>query len=149
MLLCLGAVICAAPIQGAETYGLPRLIRFLSLASLAVLADCHRMPRIAALDRIVPMISSLLGGRLATFLGDTSYGVYLLHLLVMLPVMQVVTQHPLSSSMLFLTTVVIVIPIVYLLAWLLHLWIERPGIHLGRQVLKAMRLKMPRTSKFA
>jgi peptidoglycan/LPS O-acetylase OafA/YrhL len=75
--------------------------------------------------------------------------VYLLHLLVMLPVMQVITQHALPTSMLFLTTIVVVIPIVYSLAWLLHLWIERPGIHLGRQILKTMRLKMPGTSKFA
>lgn len=150
ILLGIGAMISLAPIRGAESDGLAPLIRLLSLGALAVLADCHRMPQMAGLHRIVPKISLLFGSRPATFLGDTSYGVYLLHLLVMLPVMQVALLfRPASRPILFLLTVTIVLPVVYLAAWGLHLWIERPGIQWGRHVLKAARPKLPGKSELA
>ena len=140
ILLALAAMICLAPIRGAESHGMAPLIRLLSLGSLAVLADCHRLPRIAGLHRLVPRISALLGSPPATFLGDTSYGVYLLHLLVMLPVMQAVLLfHPASRPLLFFITAAIVLPVVYGAAWILHLCIERPGIQLGRHLLRTGR----------
>jgi peptidoglycan/LPS O-acetylase OafA/YrhL len=150
ILLGIGAAICLMPIRGAESYGLAPLIRLLSLGSLAVLADCHRLPPIAGLHRIAPKISALFGSRPATFLGDTSYGVYLLHLLVMLPVMQVILLfHPTSRPALFLATVAIVLPAVYGMAWCLHLWIERPGIRWGRHLLKTGRTKLSDKSELA
>lgn len=150
MLLCIGAVTCLAPIHGVASYGIAPVIRLLSLASLAVLADCHRMPRIAGLHRIAPMMSVMLGGRVATFLGDTSYGVYLLHLLVMLPVLQgIILLHPFSAPVLFLMTVAIVVPVAYGGAWVLHVWIERPGVQLGRRLLATLRAKTTDGPKFA
>ncbi len=151
LLLGIAAVICLIPIRGVASHGIAPLIRLLSLASLAILADCHRMPRIAALHRIIPAVSTILGGRIAAFLGDTSYGVYLLHLLVMLPVLQAVINilPQASAPILFLTTVAIVIPIVYLISWILHIWIERPGIQLGRRILAMVRTKVRTESEFA
>lgn len=143
LLLAVAAVICLMPVRGAPAFGLAPEIRLACLASLAILADCHRLPRWAGLHRIAPALSAMLGGRFATFLGDSSYGVYLLHLLVMLPVMQAVITllHPASAAALFFATAAIVVPLVYAGAWMLHLWIERPGIHLGRRLLGVMRAR--------
>ncbi|HVJ40110.1 MAG TPA: acyltransferase [Dongiaceae bacterium] len=143
LLLAVAAVICLTPVRGAPAFGLAPEIRLLCLAILAILADCHRLPQWAGLHRIAPALSTLLGGRIATFLGDSSYGVYLLHLLVMLPVMQaiIMLQHPLSAPVLFFGTVAVVVPVVYLVAWLLHIAVERPGVQLGRRLLGAMRAR--------
>ncbi|MET1026496.1 MAG: acyltransferase [Dongiaceae bacterium] len=151
LLLAIAAAICLIPIRGVANHGVAPVIRLLSLASLAALADCHRMPRLAAMNRIIPAIARMLGGRVAAFLGDTSYGVYLLHLLVMLPVLQGIIKllQPASAPVLFMATVMIVIPIVYLVAWVLHLWIERPGIKLGRMLLAMLRTKVRAESEFA
>jgi peptidoglycan/LPS O-acetylase OafA/YrhL len=140
-LLALAVLICLTPVVGAPAFGLAPIIRLLCLGALAVLADCHRLPQKAGLHRLAPALSGLLGGRIATFLGDSSYGVYLLHLLVMLPVMQgiIIWLHPASPALLFVETVAITMPLVYAVAWLLHLTIERPGIQLGRRLLGSAR----------
>jgi len=148
LLLALAVVICLTPVLGAPAFGLAPVIRLLCLAALALFADCHRLPQRAGLHRLAPALSKLLGGRIATFLGDSSYGVYLLHLLVMLPVMQgvIIWLHPGSPAMLFVETVVITVPIVYAAAWLLHLTVERPGIQLGRRLLGTARRRVPAES---
>lgn len=140
-LLALAAVICLTPVVGAPAFGIAPVIRLLCLGALAILADCHRLPRRGGMHRVAPALSSLLGGRIATFLGDSSYGVYLLHLLVMLPVMQgvITLLHPTSHAMFFAATVIITLPLVYAIGWLLHLTVERPGIQLGRRILGAAR----------
>jgi peptidoglycan/LPS O-acetylase OafA/YrhL len=59
----------------------------------------------------------------------------------MLPVMQgiIIWLHPASPALLFVETVAITMPLVYAVAWLLHLTIERPGIQLGRRLLGSAR----------
>ncbi|MGL4724356.1 MAG: acyltransferase family protein [Scandinavium sp.] len=82
----------------------------------------------------------LLSHRLFTWLGDVSYSVYLLHLLIVMPVIAFLLNHsPIaqhSSGARYLLTVGICLPIVYLLATLLHRYIEMRGIDLGKRIIK-------------
>lgn len=81
----------------------------------------------------------LLSHRLFTWLGDVSYSVYLLHLLIVMPVIAVLLNHfhlaQHSSGARYLLTVGICLPIVYLLAALLHRYVEMRGIALGKRVV--------------
>lgn len=143
LLLGVAVAICLMPVHGAPAFGLAPAIRLGCLALLAILVDCHRLPHLAGIHRIVPAIARLLGGRVATFLGDSSYGVYLLHLLIMLPVLRevITVLQPASPAMRFLATVAITVPVVYATAWLLHVAVERPGIQLGRRLLGILRAR--------
>lgn len=82
----------------------------------------------------------LLSHRLFTWLGDVSYSVYLLHLLIVMPVIAFLLNHfhiaQHSSGSRYLLTVGICLPIVYLLATLLHRYIEMRGIALGKRIIK-------------
>jgi peptidoglycan/LPS O-acetylase OafA/YrhL len=89
-------------------------------------------------------LNSFLSNRIARFLADTSYPLYLLHTLVL----TLLGGHLFTWSwfllhgarfrtgLLFIT----VLTVSYPLAWMLHLAIEIPGIRLGKALL-AQRLK--------
>lgn len=87
---------------------------------------------------LVSRISNLLGSQPFHWLGELSYGVYLLHLLIMHRVAAwAIDQWGLSISgaARFAIVLTIVAPITYGFAYLMYLLVERPGQKLGRNIL--------------
>lgn len=78
-----------------------------------------------------------LSTRVARFFGDISYAVYLAHMLVLLPVASALSNTPafdeLRPSLRFLVALCITSAIVIPISYLLHLFVEKPGIGMGRR----------------
>lgn len=76
---------------------------------------------------------------IARFMGDTSYGLYLLHLLIVIPIagwlvsIPAFTQFSLPERVMLCTA--LALPPSYLGAWILYRWVEMPGIALGKKLL--------------
>jgi peptidoglycan/LPS O-acetylase OafA/YrhL len=91
------------------------------------------------IPRLFSVPRALLSCRLFTWLGDVSYSVYLLHLLLVMPVIALLLQHyhlaSYSSGVRYLITVGLCFPVVYLLATGLHRFIEMRGIALGKRLV--------------
>jgi peptidoglycan/LPS O-acetylase OafA/YrhL len=88
-----------------------------------------------------------------SFLGDTSYGVYLLHNLFILPLAAWVLTKPaimhLPQKGRFLLLLGCVAGIAYPIAYLVHRFVERPGIALGRKLIRRNRGSVPRMAEGA
>ena len=89
------------------------------------------------------LLDRVFSNRASRWLGDVSYGVYLIHLLVMLPVcgwlaLSFPTLEPLPR---FLAALTLTCVLTYGLAWLCYRFIEEPGIALGRKM--AARFQKP------
>ncbi|HEX7895311.1 MAG TPA: acyltransferase [Paraburkholderia sp.] len=88
-----------------------------------------------------------LNARPAQFLGDVSYSFYLLHPLLLEEGVRLLNHiHleeplPVRAAMLALVT----IPVALALAHLVSIWIEKPGIQIGKLVVRRLR-EMPPTS---
>ena len=86
----------------------------------------------------------LMSSRLFGFLGDTSYSVYLSHLLIITPVLYMLFHNEWFMSLhmysrLLVALIVTGIPI-YLLSYMLFRLIELRGIRFGRKTLQRMKL---------
>jgi peptidoglycan/LPS O-acetylase OafA/YrhL len=115
-------------------------VRLLSALVLAGATNLALIPDRLLLRRAATFLSNLLGNRLSVILGDASYAVYLVHLLVMLPVAALVHSHLQGHKWLAFGAVAgLVIAIVYAIALILNRAVERPGIAAGKKV--ASRLK--------
>jgi peptidoglycan/LPS O-acetylase OafA/YrhL len=84
-------------------------------------------------------------------LGDTSYSVYLLHLLVMIPIVGALSTMPAYVDLtqkyrVLITTLLTVVP-VYTVGWLLHRTVEQSGIRYGKIVLGRLRAKVSRRDR--
>ena len=93
----------------------------------------------------VGILDKLFSNPLSRWIGDVSYGVYLIHLLVMLPVcgwlaMSFPDMAPLPR---FLSALLLTGLLTYGLAWLCYRFIEEPGIALGRRVAARFQKTMP------
>ncbi|MEG7425326.1 acyltransferase, partial [Serratia marcescens] len=86
-----------------------------------------------------------LTNRFSVFLGDVSYSVYLLHLLIVLPVVAYLLSNTsfaeLSSVMRFVVASGIILPLTYCIATLLYHFIEKPGIKLGKMLINRNQTK--------
>lgn len=85
----------------------------------------------------------ILSGSFGKFLGDTSYSVYLLHLMLLTPIHRILKTHSFFSGLpgwerVIILFVVVALPL-YTLSALLHRSVEQPGIALGRIVAKRLR----------
>lgn len=128
----LALVLAAIPIGGRQdmTHAIMRELIVLVFFSLI------HLRRI----RVVNFASTLLGTRPFHWLGELSYGVYLLHLLTMQPVAGWVIErwgHGLSDPERFLLVFGIVAPATYAVAYLTYFAVEVPGQKLGKTILKA------------
>jgi peptidoglycan/LPS O-acetylase OafA/YrhL len=95
------------------------------------------------LDRTVKSASRVVGHRIFKFMADASYGVYLIHLPLLTVVIWLLTHLrsfvELSPVMRFISGLLVMIPLVYTLAFLAFKFIESPGIAWGRKIIKRMR----------
>ncbi len=91
----------------------------------------------------IPFASTLLSAKWLRKLGDISYSVYLSHLLIVIPVIYWLVQQQdfmgLTTSSRFIIATLVTAPVVLLVSYLLFNVIERPGIVLGRRILKNIR----------
>lgn len=84
------------------------------------------------------ILESVLRLRPLRFCGDVSFGVYLVHILLLLPLVAVLnssaTFRALSGNLKFVGVSIIATPLVIFVAWQLHVWIEKPMIDFGRRL---------------
>jgi peptidoglycan/LPS O-acetylase OafA/YrhL len=83
---------------------------------------------------------SLFGSRPSVFIADTSYGVYLIHLPVLWAIGRWLSIQPsyrhLVPNVRFLVFLTILLPIVYSLAYLMHKYVELPGIQFAKKFVR-------------
>jgi peptidoglycan/LPS O-acetylase OafA/YrhL len=119
-------------------------VRLLSAVALAGATNLALIPDRLLLRRAATFLSNLLGNRLSVILGDASYAVYLVHLLVMLPVAAIVHPHLQGHRWLaFAAVALLVIAIVYPVALLLSRVVERPGINAGKKAASRLKRRAP------
>jgi peptidoglycan/LPS O-acetylase OafA/YrhL len=121
---------------GVDVRTIYRLVLFFGFA---VLLEAHLLP---VARRPVVALRTLLGTPFFRFLGDASYCVYLVHLLVMIPVTAWAIDTfgagqplPLRFAMVLPVTLALVLPI----AWLCKITIEDTGIRMGRAIISRAR----------
>jgi peptidoglycan/LPS O-acetylase OafA/YrhL len=119
--------------------------RLLLVAFLFVIYELSRAQGtgLAPLDRVMNRLSGLIKLRVFHWMAEVSYGVYLLHTLVLTPVVWLLLRTgkyaALPPAERFLLCLVIVTPLVYAGAALLHFGIEKPGIALGRKLVRRVK----------
>jgi peptidoglycan/LPS O-acetylase OafA/YrhL len=98
-----------------------------------------------ATSRLLAAFNSFLSTRAVAFLADTSYGVYLAHNLILLPLAATLIENPNYAKMVplarFSILLVFTAAIVYPIAFLIYKFIETPGINFGRQALDIIRVR--------
>lgn len=126
--------------------GLALLLAYRS--SFIVLAVCvlialmlfyDRSTDVLGIKRLISLPEFILSSRMATFMADTSYSVYLTHTLIMAPLAALLISFPTYTNLpgiirfglLFSAT----LPVTYSISWLLFKYIEKPGIWLGKKVM--------------
>ncbi len=94
----------------------------------------------AAIRGGLAAVRSILGSRPCVFLADTSYGVYLFHLLVLWPMAAWLAGHEairrLPGVERFGICLTMLLLIAYPTGWAMHKFIEQPGIALGKRFLR-------------
>ncbi|MDQ0455019.1 acyltransferase family protein [Rhizobium paknamense] len=120
---------------GGEMGRLHEGVRLLIVTGFFALVHARHLPgRLAA---PLTRLGDLLGNRFFHLLGELSFGAYLIHLLIMQPVIAfLITHGNFSNPVRFALSLLVTIPVVYGLAFLGYRFIEVPGQKLGRMVLK-------------
>ena len=116
------------------------MTRMAMVVAMFYLMNNGTLPGTAALGGVTARARLWLSSRSSKFLGDTSYGVYLLHLLLLIPVAGMLTRYPaylvLSSFERLALCLMLVAPPVYFVAWLLFRTVETGGIQLGKGAIR-------------
>ena len=131
------ALLLAALPYGGE-YGLEKLLIREVLVVVFFVLVLHRMlPGMAG--AAAASIATTLGNRFFHLMGELSFSIYLIHLLVLQPVAAfVISQygHDLAAPLRFAIVVVVVLPTVTLLSFITYNLIEVPGQKAGRFVIQ-------------
>jgi peptidoglycan/LPS O-acetylase OafA/YrhL len=94
----------------------------------------------AGLGIWVERTRTMLGNRSSTFLAHTSYGVYLSHLLIAVPMLALLCEVPpfvrQTPAIRFVILTAIAGPMTYLFAWIAYQVTEVRGIQWGRTLIK-------------
>ncbi len=88
---------------------------------------------------VIDRVSRILGSRPFYWLGELSYGTYLIHLLILQPVAAAVIGQfgtGLGAAGRFALTGAVVVPATYVLAFVTYRLVELPGQRLGKAVIK-------------
>jgi len=91
--------------------------------------------------RIARKVDGLLGSRPFHWLGELSYGVYLFHLLVMIPAAALLLKFAPPAR--FVLALLVTLVATYSLAVVTHFVFERPGRDMGRWLLRPRRVTAP------
>ncbi len=90
-------------------------------------------------ERWASVVEKFLSNRLSRFLGDVSYAVYLVHILVMIPLLKLLCAFPWfvhqRSGLRFLLLTLVAGPPTYAVAWMLFQTLETRGIQLGKIIV--------------
>jgi len=133
-LLIAGALaVIFVPLGGGRS-AMHRAIKIGIVLGFFALLYKDRLP--ALLKWPTEMLDRFFSNPLARWIGDLSYGVYLIHLLVILPVCGwLATTYPTMAPIpRFFAALALSIPITYGISWLCYRFIEQPGINLGRRI---------------
>lgn len=142
-LLILGAIaVIFVPLGGGRSFT-HRVIKIGIVLGFLALLYRDRLP--LALKLPTGWLDRLFSNRLGRWIGDVSYGVYLIHLLVMLPVAGWLALNfpAIAPFPRFALVLVVTSALTYGTAWLAYRFIEEPGIAFGRKV--ASRFRKPVT----
>jgi peptidoglycan/LPS O-acetylase OafA/YrhL len=97
--------------------------------------------------RLLPRLNRLLSLKLFRFLGDISYAVYLVHVLILIPIVYLLVQLPgfmaLESTTRFILALGVTGPIVILVSHVLFRAVELSGIRMGRRFLSRTKQFLP------
>ncbi|SAS42958.1 acyltransferase family protein [Klebsiella pneumoniae] len=114
------------------------IIELFIIFAMAMLLFPHKDDSL--LKKTADSLKMLLSIKFSRFLGDVSYSVYLLHLMIVLPIIGMLIQYPtfisLHPMIRFLTAASISMPITYIFSIYLYKHIEMKGIALGKKILK-------------
>ncbi|MGX5804936.1 acyltransferase family protein [Bradyrhizobium sp. Arg314] len=137
-LLHLALAMALAAIPFGDGYGLSKLvIREALVLGFFALVLYRMLPGQAG--AVARRIAVALGGGVFHVLGELSYSIYLIHLLVLQPVAAFVIARygdGLSAPLRFAIVLAVVMPGVCLLSWVTYTVFEMPGQKLGRAVLR-------------
>ncbi|MBB3315014.1 peptidoglycan/LPS O-acetylase OafA/YrhL [Rhizobium sp. BK181] len=115
-------------------------VRLLLVVGFFALVHYHLLPGL--MGKLGDRVSSLMGNRFCHWLGELSFGVYLIHLLLLQPIAAFVIRRfgaGISAPERFAIVVAALLPTAYVLAYLGFTRIEGPGQKLGRKVLERIR----------
>ncbi|TIP53796.1 MAG: acyltransferase [Mesorhizobium sp.] len=144
-LLHLALAMALAAIPFGDGHGLEKfLIREALVLGFFALVLYRMLPGTSGV--VTRKVAVALGGGIFHVLGELSYSIYLIHLLVLLPVAAfVITRYGdgLGAPLRFAIVLAIVLPVVCLLSFVTYRLIEMPGQQLGRMVLRGFARKKP------
>ncbi|ESW94654.1 acyltransferase [Mesorhizobium sp. LSJC265A00] len=134
--LALAMLLAALPFGGDQGLG-KLLVREALVAGFFALVLYRMLPgRAGMLARAIAVTFS---NRFFHLMGELSFSIYLIHLLVLQPVAAFVISefgHELSAPLRFAIVVAVVLPTVTLLSWITYTLIEVPGQKAGRFVVQ-------------
>ncbi|WP_352960891.1 acyltransferase [Mesorhizobium sp. M1393] len=134
--LALAMLLAALPFGGDNGLG-KLLMREALVVGFFALVLYRLLPGIAG--TVARRLAMTLANRFFHLMGELSFSIYLIHLLVLQPVAAfVITQygHELSAPLRFAIVVAFVLPVVCLLSWITYTLIEVPGQKMGRFVVQ-------------
>lgn len=145
-LVLVAAVLAAVPVAPVAHWSelVVRVLTVFVAAAAIIPGLLGRTP----LETLAGWGRAVLGSGPLRLLGEVSYGVYLIHLLVLIPVVAVVEQRLPGLPPLAQTAVAFVCAAVptYLIGWGLYRWVELPGISLGRTLVGRIGPRSPSRS---
>ncbi len=143
LLYMLGAcIVIFIPLGGGRS-DLHRIVKVAMVLGFFLLIYRESLPK--TLSWVWRPLNFLLCNRLSQFLGELSYGVYLTHLLVMLPICGWLARSwpALAMGPRFIAALALTVPLTYAVSWACYRYIELPGIEFGRQMASRLRLAQP------
>ncbi|MBB3412077.1 peptidoglycan/LPS O-acetylase OafA/YrhL [Rhizobium sp. BK316] len=127
-------VLVLAPLGGGKDL-LHQSVRISLVLIFFAFIHTHRLPETPA--KLLRPIGAWLGNGFFHSLGELSFGAYLIHLMVMQPVIAyLIKATDVSDPVRWALSLVITVPIVYGLAWVGYNLIEMPGQNVGRGLTK-------------
>ena len=141
MLLVVAVLVVGFEARHLQGESLARIL--LVIVMFYLLDESAELPLSRQLRSLFIRIRSALAHPVGRFLGDSSYAVYLLHLLVVLPIAGTLVRQPWyleqAPWLRFGICVLAVAAVVYPLGWMLYNTVEKSGIAWGKRVIALLR----------